>query len=200
VLRNADTCGGQPRDSSSENLARELLCYTPMRWALAIVVATGCVSVGPVARVPHVSIYETSADTTEGDTQLDAAPETTFAIASDVTRWPAIFPDIRRVIVTRQDGDDALVTFVHTDGERDNIHFKNGPRTVWFEDTGGRAEVWAEIKFTNGSRPNTTHVHSRLFAKVHGAASWFVSDEQVRRLRERRVTDDLVHLRAFFAR
>jgi hypothetical protein len=182
-------------------VARELLYKSGMRWlVVAMLVATGCVSVGPVARVPHVDIYETSADTTDGDTELAAPPDVTFAAASDVKRWPGMFPDIRMVKITGHDGDDDLVTFVHADGERDNVRFRTGDHTIRFEDIGGRAEVWAEIHFSQGARPHTTHVHSRLYAKLHGVADWFISDESIRRLRQHRVTDDLVHLRAYFAR
>jgi hypothetical protein len=72
-------------------------------------------------------------------------------------------------------------------------------RMVWFEDTGGRAEVWAEIVFGPGDVPGTTRVHSRLFADVHGLASLVVSDRKLRGIREQRVRDDLTHLRSYFS-
>ena len=93
------------------------------------------------------------------------------------------------------------MTFVHADGNRDNVHFHNAPaaRMVWFEDTGGRAEVWAEIVFVPGDRPGTTRVRSRLFADVHGLASVVVSGTRVRMMRQQRVASDLSNLRAYFS-
>lgn len=139
---------------------------------------------------------------TEGETILAADPDTVYRTVTDYARWPAIFPDIRRVIITRQNGVDARVTFIHAAGNRDNVHFHNQPaaRMVWFEDTGGRAEVWAEIVFVPGDRPGTTRAHSRLYVDVHGFASLFVSDRKLRTIRERRVREELMQLRAYFAR
>ena len=71
---------------------------------------------------------------------------------------------------------------------------------MWFEDTGGRAEVWAEIVFLPGDRPGTSRVRSRIYADVHGIASLFVSDSKLRGLRQQRIRDDLTNLRAYFAR
>lgn len=139
---------------------------------------------------------------TEGETTLAIDPDAAYREVTNYMRWSAMFPDIRRVIVTSQSGGDDRVTFVHADGNRDNIHFRNQPaaRMVWFEDTGGRAEVWAEIVFLPGELPGTTRIRSRLFADVHGFASLFVSDRKLRSIREQRVRDDLSNLRAYFAR
>ena len=81
------------------------------------------------------------------------------------------------------------------------MHFHNVPAAhkVWFEDTGGRAEVWADIVFTPGTEPGTSRVHSRVYADVHGFTGLFVSDSKLRRLRTERVRGDLTHLRAYFA-
>ena len=152
----------------------------------------------------EIRVYQSPDDDaiTEGETTLATQPDTAYHAATDYMRWAVMFSDIRQVIITSQSGNDARVTFVHGDGNRDNIHFRNQPaaRMVWFEDTGGRAEVWAEIVFLPGARPGTTRVHSRLFADVHGLTSLFVSDRKVRRLREQRVRDQLTELRAYFAR
>jgi hypothetical protein len=71
---------------------------------------------------------------------------------------------------------------------------------VWFEDTGGRAEVWAEIAFLPGDLAGTTRVHARLFADVHGVASLFVSDAKLRGLRHDRIRQDLANLHTYFSR
>ncbi|TMQ15753.1 MAG: SRPBCC family protein [Deltaproteobacteria bacterium] len=160
---------------------------------------------GASAATPeNVRVYQNPDDDaiTEGETTLAAEPDVAYRAATDYLRWAVMFSDIRHVIVTSQNGNDARVTFVHFDGNRDNIHFRNQPaaRMVWFEDTGGRAEVWAEIVFLRGDRPGTTRVHSRLYADVHGLASLFVSNRKIRRLREQRVHDQLTELRAYFTR
>lgn len=167
--------------------------------------ALACVASPSVAGPPSdVRVYQNPDDDaiTEGETTLITSPDSAYHAATDYMRWAVMFSDIRQVIITSQSGNDARVTFVHPDGNRDNIHFRNQPaaRMVWFEDTGGRAEVWAEIVFQPGARPGTTRVHSRLYADVHGWASLFVSDSKIRRLREQRVYTQLTELRAYFAR
>jgi hypothetical protein len=173
---------------------------TALAWMVACTSATA-----PLAAAPsEVHVFPSAKDSaiTEGDTIVAADPDVAYRTVIDYPRWTTIFPDIRQVIITSQAGGHDRVTFVHPDGNRDNVHFHNvaSARMVWFEDTGGRAEVWVEIMFLPGDRPGTTRVHSRLFADVHGWASLFVSDSKVRSMREQRVRDDLTHLRAFFAR
>ncbi len=176
-----------------------------MKTIVVLVLILGChaVPAAPTSTSPDVHVYENpdNSSITEGDTTLATDAETAYRVTADYARWSSMFPDIQRVVVTKQQGADARVTFVHPDGNRDNVHFHNQPaaRMVWFEDTGGRAEVWAEIVFLPGDRSGTTRVHSRLFVDVHGVASIFVSDSKVRTLRQHRVHDDLVHLRRYFA-
>src|SRR4029077_20084425 len=114
----------------------------------------------------------TDENITEGETTLAVAPEVAFATLVDYARWPTIFPDIYTVTITKVDGVDARVTFLGPEDHRDNLHFHNRPdeHTIWFEDTGGRATVWAEIAFLPGAAPGTTRIHSRLFAEVNGIA------------------------------
>ena len=173
-----------------------------MRTMMALAIAS--VAVSASAAPAEVTFSQSTRDRaiTEGETTLGADPDTAYRAVSDYHRWSAMFPDIRQVIVTSRSGDDARVTFVHADGSRDNVHFRNQPaaRMVWFEDTGGDAEVWAEIVFLPGERSGTTHLRSRLYADVHGFKSLFVSDRKLRRLREQRVQADLSRLRAYFAR
>jgi hypothetical protein len=173
-----------------------------MRTMMALVITS--VAVSASAAPAGVTFVQSTRDRaiTEGETTLAADPDAAYRAVSDYNRWSAMFPDIRQVIVTRRSGDDARVTFVHADGSRDNVHFRNQPaaRMVWFEDTGGDAEVWAEIVFLPGDRSGTTRLHSRLYADVHGFKSLFVSDRKLRRLREQRVQADLSQLRAYFAR
>ncbi len=171
-----------------------------MRTLLVLAVLAGSPATalaGPI----RVWQSQDEASITEGETTLDTDPDVAYAAAVDYARWPSMFPDIVRVAITKQQGDDARVTFVHKDGNKDNVHFHNTPqaRMVWFEDTGGHAEVWAEIVFVPGDRPGTTLVHSRLFADVHGIASVVVSGSKVRTMREQRVASDLANLRAYFS-
>ena len=160
--------------------------------------------VAHAAAASPVRVYQSAenAAITEGETTLDVDADTAYAAAVDYSRWTQMFPDIAAVNITKRKGDDARVTFVHRDGNKDNVHFHNTPQAglVWFEDTGGRATVWAEIVFAPGDRPGTTRVHTRLYVDVHGLASLVVSDREVRAMRERRVANDLTKLRAYFAR
>lgn len=160
------------------------------------------VAVAPVAAAPGVRIHDTDATTTEGDTTVDGDPAAVFAVVADFAKWIEIFPDVAKVIVTDRKGTDAHVTLVAPDGHRDNLKFHTTPqaRMVFFEDTGGRAEVWAEIVFVAGELPGTTRVHSKLFAEVKGVASLVVADSDVRRMRQAKVESQLVHLRRYFSR
>ena len=174
-----------------------------MRAWLLLAVVAGCAgTVRPPA--PGVRVWESrdAQQTTEGETRLDVDPDTAYARATDYARWTSMFPDITQVEVTAQQGADARVTLVHRAGNRDNVHFHNRPeaRTVWFEDTGGIAEVWVEIVFAPGDAIGTTRVRSRLFADVHGMASLLVTNARLRSLREQRIADDLSNLRSYFAR
>lgn len=173
--------------------------------ALVFVVACTSATVAPRAQAsPDVRVFQNPDQSaiTEGETVLATDPDTAYRVLTDYARWPTMFPDIKRVIITSQQGGHDRVTFIHTEGNRDNVHFHNRPeaRLVWFEDTGGRAEVWFEILLMPGMQPGTTRVHSRLYADVHGWASLFVSDGKVRSMREQRTREDLAHLRAYFAR
>jgi hypothetical protein len=171
-----------------------------MRALVALAFVAGCTgSLRPIPAGVHV--WESDANLSEGETTIETDPDTAYAIAIDYARWATMFSDITKVDVTSQDGDDAHVTLFHGDGNCDNLHFHNEPgaHRVWFEDTGGVATLWAEIVFAPGRTPNTTLVHSRLYAKVHGVTSIFVSKDRLRVMREQRIVDDLVHLRGYFA-
>ena len=173
-----------------------------MRSTLLLALVLG--STGTALAAPaDIRVHESADDDniTEGDTIIATDPQMAYQAAIDYPRWAAIFPDVRQVNVTREQGVDARVTFIYADDHRDNVHFHNVPaaRKVWFEDTGGRAEVWADIVFTPGPTQGTTRVHSRVFADVHGFTGLFVSDNKLQRLRTERVRSDLTHLRAYFA-
>jgi hypothetical protein len=176
-----------------------------MRTSLVLVLALAgrAAEASPISG-PEIRVVESTDDDaiTLGETTVTVDPDAAYQAVTDYARWSIIFPDIGRVLITRQQGVDARVTLVHTDGNRDNVHFHNQPaaRMVWFEDTGGRADVWAEIVFAPGDQPGTTRVRSRLYANVRGVASLFVSDGKVRGMRQDRVRKDLVRLRQYFSR
>lgn len=168
--------------------------------ALALVLSWSAAEAAPLEI--HVSESRDDSSITEAVTTIAVDADAAYQAVTDYARWSTIFPDIHQVLVTQRQGVDARVTLVHAAGNRDNVHFRNRPagRTVWFEDTGGRAEVWAEITFAPGNRPGTAVVHSRIYADVHGVASLFVSDSKLRRLRQERIRNDLTQLRAYFER
>jgi len=158
------------------------------------------------AAPPGVRIYQSSTDKsiTEGETIIPGDAADAYAQVLDYSRWVEIFPNVAKVVITSKKGDDARVTLVKPDGNKDNLHFHNQPaaRMVWFEDTGngGRAEVWAEIVFIPGSEPKTTRVHARIYAEVHGIASLVVGSGDVRKMREAKIESDLVAIRGYFQR
>ena len=177
---------------------------TRIRQIFTMLALAATTTVAVASPLPEVRVFPSRQHgaITEGEVTLAVDPDAAYREVTDYARWSAMFPDIRRVIVTSRSSGDDRVTFVHADGNRDNIHFRNQPaaRMVWFEDTGGCAEVWAEIVFLAGERPGTTRIRSRLYADVHGFASLFVSDGKLRSIREQRVHDDLSNLRTYFAR
>src|ERR1041384_965339 len=79
------------------------------------------------AQPADVRVYPSTRDDaiTEGDTVLATDPDVVYRTVTDYARWVEMFPDVRRVIVTSQNGSDARVTFIHPDGNRDNVHFHN---------------------------------------------------------------------------
>jgi hypothetical protein len=167
------------------------------------IVMTGCAAHAAIPMPAGVRVWQSPTDgsITEGETTLDVDADTAYAVATDYPSWSKLFPDIVAVEITKRNGVDARVTLVHRDGNRDNVHFHNKPsaRVLWFEDTGGSAEVWAEIQFAPGTTPGTTHVHSRLFADVHGLASLLVTSGRLRSMRQKRISSDLSHLHEYFS-
>lgn len=151
----------------------------------------------------NVNVFESKQScVTEGDAIIATDPETAYRAVTDYQRWLTMFKNVRSATMLRQNGDEAKVRFVHDDGSNDVLHFKNQPatHTMWFEQLGGDAEVKAEISFAPGVDPGTCRVHTTFYADVKGAASWFVSDDHVKKLRQQQVRDDLTQLQAYFAR
>lgn len=175
-----------------------------MRFAsLALVVGL----VAPArAATPGVKVWQNANDAamTEGETILEGESADIFTTCLDYAKWTAIFPDVAKIVITAQHGDDARVTLVSPSGHRDNLHFHNQPaaRMIYFEDTGngGRAEVWAEIVFVPGEQAHTTKIHIKLYAEVKGIATLVVSETSVRKQRETKIERDLAHIRAYFHR
>ena len=172
-----------------------------MRLAL---VAAVVAAARPAAASPCVRVYEDpdNPSITEGETVIDGDPAAIYQAMLDYAKWTKIFPDVARVVIRQRQGTEAMVTLIAPDGHRDNLHFKNQPaaRMVYFEDTGGRAEVWVETVFVPGPTAGTTRVHTRLYADVHGLAKLFANGTALRKLREQRIESDLVSIRGYFRR
>jgi uncharacterized membrane protein len=141
---------------------------------------------------------------TEGEVTIDGDPASVFAAAQNYKAWTELMPDVAKVEIHDQKGDEAHVTLVAPNGHRDNLHFHNTPqaRLIWFEDTGngGRADVWAEIVFLPAVQPTSTRVHIRLYAKLHGVATLVVSESDVKAQREQKITAELSQMREYFRR
>jgi hypothetical protein len=175
-------------------------CLVRLVALLAVLLAAGTAGADPGIRVYQSSA---SAAITEGETTVPGDPALVYGVVEDYARWVDVFPDVARVVVTWRQGSDAKVTLIKPDGNRDNLKFHQTPqaRMVAFEDTGNdHADVWGEIVCAPGDQPNTTRIHTRLYADVHGIATLVVSDGDVKKAREQRVERDLVHVRAYFTR
>ena len=177
---------------------------TRIRQIFTMLALAATTTVAVASPLPEVRVFPSRQHgaITEGEVTLAVDPDAAYREVTDYARWSAMFPDIRRVIVTSRSSGDDRVTFVHADGNRDNIHFRNQPaaRMVWFEDTGGHAEVWVEIMFIPGKASGTTRIHTRIFAQVKGFASLVVGDDDVKKQREGRVASNLAQLSAYFRR
>lgn len=168
-----------------------------------IVILAILVAAGPAVATPAVRVYQSKDPAiTEGETVINGDAGKIFELVLDYAKWTEIFPDVAKVVVTSQKGNDARVTLIAPDGHRDNLHFTNQPaaRMIYFEDTGGRADVWAEIMFVPGETEGTTRVHTRLYANLHGLASLVVSAGDVRKMREQKIERQLTHIRDYFRR
>ena len=172
--------------------------------ALSLAVAVACACGGaPLAPAPPgVRLWESSDHTTEGEVIVPGDPATDYAAVGDTARWPAIFGDVARV---EDQGPDPVhgeekVLLVTREGQNNNLRFKNDPdeRIVRFHDTGGSADVWAEIAFLP-SGDGGTRVHARLHADVHGLMSLFVTNNRLRDQRRKKLSSDLADIRRFFA-
>jgi hypothetical protein len=150
-----------------------------------------------------VRVFESRREAiTEGDAVLSCDPDTAYRAATDYHRWLQIFPGVTRANVTKQQGNEAHVTFDHDDGTRDKLHFKNQPdkHAMWFEQVGGDADVWCWTTFSPGPAPGTTRVHTWFYADVTGAKSWFVDGDTIKNLRQQQVRTNLSQLQAYFQR
>jgi hypothetical protein len=175
---------------------------TIMRTIIVLALVLGYRPVEASPSEIRVSESQDDRSITSAEVTIAVDPDIAYQAVTDYARWSTIFRTIRQVVITSQQDVDARVTLVHAGGHRDNVHFHNQPaaRMVWFEDTGGRAEVWAEIVFMPGYSPGTTRVRSRVYADVRGFASLFVSEARLRTMRQQRIRNDLTDLRAYFDR
>lgn len=170
---------------------------------LSVVFAVACASGHAVRADSTIRVYESpkGGEITEGETTLDVDPDVGYRTMANYAGWVSVFPDLRRVTITQQNGVDARVSLDYADKHRNNIHFHNDPaaRKIWFENLYSRADMWAELVFLPGDRPGTTRIHARVYADVKGVASMFVSESKLRRGRTDRVRGDLTHLQHYFA-
>jgi len=185
-------------------MPRKLVVARTARLVAAAVVAvtvTACAH-GAVVVPAGVRLWEPERATTAGEVAVAGEPAAIYAQLADYARWTTIFPDVARVHVKWQKGDDAAVLLVTTAGQNNNLVFHNDPAhlMVRFEDTVGTAKVWAEIAIQPGPEPGIATVHGRLYADVPGFFGLFVSKARLRHERERKLSSDLSSIRAYFDR
>ncbi|HTJ44602.1 MAG TPA: SRPBCC family protein [Kofleriaceae bacterium] len=150
---------------------------------------------------PGVQLWETEDHTSEGDVVVPGDPGANYAMVGDLQLWPKIFSDVARVEAQGRDeelGEDKVL-LVTTEGQNNNLRFTNDPsrHVVRFHDTGGAADVWAEISFEPAAR-GMTRIHVKLHADVHGITSLFVTDAHLRHERQKKLSSDLTDMQRFF--
>jgi hypothetical protein len=171
------------------------------RLILSAILALAACGGAPLAPAPPgVTLWEANDHTTEGEVTVPGAPAANYAAVGDYARWPAIFSDVARVEDQGLDPatGEEKVLLVTKEGQNNNLRFKNDPahRIVRFHDTGGSADVWAEIAFEDAH--GSTRVRARLHADVHGFISLFVTNNRLRDQRRKKLSADLASIRAFF--
>jgi Polyketide cyclase / dehydrase and lipid transport len=172
------------------------------RLIAAVAVALAACAHGAVVVPAGVRLWEPEQATTAGEVAVAGEPAAIYAELADYARWTSIFPDVARVHVKWRRGDEAAVLLVTKEGQNNNLVFHNDPShlAVRFEDTGGTAKVWAEIKITAGPEAGVVMVHGRLYADVPGFLGLFVSDARLRHERRRKLSSDLANIRRYFDR
>jgi hypothetical protein len=171
-----------------------------LAFALALVACGG--SSTPPPAIPGVRMWEGADHTSEGEVVIPGDAATNYAQLSDYARWPKIFSDVASVEDQGRAPDDASeekVLLVTKAGQNNNLRFHNDAahHVVKFHDTGGMADVWAEIGFEDAGT-GKTRVHVRLYADVHGFTSLFVTDARLRDQRQKKLSSDLADIQRFF--
>ena len=173
------------------------------RKILVLALAGACGGAAPpVVTAPGVRMWEADDHTSEGEVIVPGDPATNYAAVADYAKWTQVFHDIARVEdqgpATDVPGEEKVL-LVTTEGQNNNLRFKNDPvhHIVRFHDTGGAADVWAEIAF-EPSGAGATRVHARLHADVHGLMSLFVTDHRLLRERQKKLASDLDDIQKYF--
>ena len=166
-------------------------------------VLAACGGATHLASTPGVRMWESADHTSEGDVTVPGDPAADFELVRDTAMWPRIFSDVARVEDQGLDADsgEEKVLLVTTEGQNNNLRFRNDParHVVRFHDTGGSADVWAEIAFEPAYR-GATRVHVTLHADVHGLLSLFVTDAKLRDQRQKKLSSDLADMQRYFVR
>jgi carbon monoxide dehydrogenase subunit G len=155
-----------------------------------------------VATAPGVRMWEADDHTSEGEVIVPGDPAANYAAVADYAKWTKVFSDVARVEdqgpATDVPGEEKVL-LVTTAGQNNNLRFRNDPaqHVVRFHDTGGAADVWAEISFEPASG-GATRVHARLHADVHGLMSLFVTDRRLRDDRQKKLASDLADIQKYF--
>jgi hypothetical protein len=171
------------------------------RFILALAITGACGGAPLAPAPPGVALWEANDHTSEGEVVVPGRPAANYAAVSEYAKWPVIFADVARV--EDQGLDAALgeekVLLVTKEGQNNNLRFHNDPaqKIVRFHDTGGSADVWAEIAFEPAAG-GKTRVRARLHADVHGLMSLFVTDNRLRDQRRKKLSAELVDIQRFF--
>lgn len=172
------------------------------RLVILIALVAACGGAAHLAPVPPgVRLWEVEDHTTEGEIFVEGEPASIYAAVSVYARWAQIFSDVATVEDQGADGDEEMVKLVTTEGQNNNLRFKNDPahHVVRFRDTGGIGDVWAEIAF-EPAPGGGTRVHARLHGDVHGLYSLVITDAKLRDERRKKLTSDLSDILRYFGK
>jgi len=169
---------------------------------LAAVAALTAAAPSGAANPAPFTLVDKPGSITEATAVIDASPADVYARYTDYENWPKLLSDVKAVKVERPGRETARVHFASAAfGRSVTIQFANeANHIIRFKGTkgppGGVAAGTFSLEPINGGQ--RTKVTVQLYIDVKGAASLFVSDAKIKRMRHAKLQADLSDvLRAF---
>jgi hypothetical protein len=142
--------------------------------------------------------------TTEGVVVLATSPAEVYRVVTDYAQWKTLFFDVTSVRVKSGGRRDATVEFESKAlGHEVTVRFDNTEgRVIHFQLVEGPpgARAWGEYVLEPSDGGRKTTVRATLYMDVVGAMAWVVTDDSIRKKRERKLRSDLEDLAHRFNR